>query len=152
MGDDALGAITGNWYSAELDITRATRSSSTAIQRDYKVDPGVYAAETYLCCEVLEQAVKDIGGKVEDKAALKKALHEREGAEHAPRPGAASTSSATWSATSTSARSRRRAARYVNTVIKTYPNVSQFWTYNKDEFLKNPVYSRDFPPSKNLEN
>src|SRR5204863_32415 len=33
-----------------------------------------------------------------------------------------------------------------NTVIKTYPNVSQFWTYGKDAFLKQPVYSRDFPP------
>jgi branched-chain amino acid transport system substrate-binding protein len=33
-----------------------------------------------------------------------------------------------------------------NTVIKTYPNVSQFWKYGKDAFLKQPVYSRDFPP------
>ena len=33
-----------------------------------------------------------------------------------------------------------------NTVIKTYPNVSQFWTYGKDKFLQQPVYSRDFPP------
>ena len=35
-----------------------------------------------------------------------------------------------------------------NTVIKTYPNVGQFWTYGKDTFLKQPVYSRDFPPCK----
>ena len=38
-----------------------------------------------------------------------------------------------------------------NIVIKTYPNVSQFWTYGKDAFLKQPVYSRDFPPCKNCE-
>ena len=35
-----------------------------------------------------------------------------------------------------------------NTVIKTYPNVSQFWTYDKAAFLKQPVYSRDFPPCR----
>lgn len=35
-----------------------------------------------------------------------------------------------------------------NEVIKTYPNVSQFWTYGKDAFLKQPLYSRDFPPCK----
>jgi branched-chain amino acid transport system substrate-binding protein len=29
--------------------------------------------------------------------------------------------------------------------------VSQFWTYNPQEFLKNPVYSRDYPPAKYLE-
>ncbi|MNC88540.1 hypothetical protein D3C83_43620 [compost metagenome] len=35
-----------------------------------------------------------------------------------------------------------------NTVIKTYPDVGQFFTYKKEEFLKQPVYSRDFPPCK----
>ena len=39
----------------------------------------------------------------------------------------------------------KKDGKYVNTVVKTYPNVSQFWTYGKDEFLKNPVYSRDYP-------
>src|SRR5690242_14747699 len=38
-----------------------------------------------------------------------------------------------------------------NTVIKTYPNVSQFWTYGKQTFLKQPVYSREFPPCKYCE-
>jgi branched-chain amino acid transport system substrate-binding protein len=35
-----------------------------------------------------------------------------------------------------------------NTVVKTYPGVSQFWTYDKAKFLAQPVYSRDFPPCK----
>ena len=38
-----------------------------------------------------------------------------------------------------------------NVVIKTYPGVNQFWTYGKDAFLKQPVYSRDFPPCKYCE-
>jgi branched-chain amino acid transport system substrate-binding protein len=38
-----------------------------------------------------------------------------------------------------------------NTVIKTYPNVGQFWTYDKAAFLKQPVYSREFPPCKYCE-
>src|SRR5215210_4717028 len=66
MGDDALGAITGNWYSAQLEFP-GNKKFVEGIQREFKVDPGVYAAETYLCLEVLEQAVKDAGGKVEDK-------------------------------------------------------------------------------------
>ena len=45
----------------------------------------------------------------------------------------------------------KKDGKYVNAVIKTYPDVSQFWTYKQDEFLKNPVYSRDYPPAKNLE-
>ena len=35
--------------------------------------------------------------------------------------------------------------------IHTYRDVSQFWTYKPEEFLKNPVYSRNWPPAKNLE-
>jgi branched-chain amino acid transport system substrate-binding protein len=35
-----------------------------------------------------------------------------------------------------------------NTVIKTYPNVSQFWTYDEKWFLEQPVYSRDYPALK----
>ena len=35
-----------------------------------------------------------------------------------------------------------------NTVIKTYPNVSQFGQFKKAEFLATPVYSRDYPPCK----
>jgi branched-chain amino acid transport system substrate-binding protein len=38
-----------------------------------------------------------------------------------------------------------------NTVIKTYPAVSQYWTYGKAKFLAQPVYSRDFPPCKYCE-
>jgi len=38
-----------------------------------------------------------------------------------------------------------------NTVIKTYPAVSQFWKYGKDAFLQQPVYSREYPPCKYCE-
>src|SRR5207247_7434099 len=35
-----------------------------------------------------------------------------------------------------------------NTVVHTYPAVSQFWKYKAEEFLKQPVYDRNFPPCK----
>jgi branched-chain amino acid transport system substrate-binding protein len=35
-----------------------------------------------------------------------------------------------------------------NTVIKTYPDVGQFWTYGKEKFLAQPVYDKTFPPCK----
>ena len=34
----------------------------------------------------------------------------------------------------------------VNTIVKIYPKVSQFWTYDPKGFLAQPVYSRDYPP------
>jgi branched-chain amino acid transport system substrate-binding protein len=41
--------------------------------------------------------------------------------------------------------------RYTNSVIKTYPNVTQFWTYDPKWYIAQPVYSRDYPPSRYLE-
>jgi branched-chain amino acid transport system substrate-binding protein len=38
--------------------------------------------------------------------------------------------------------------KYWNKTIKTYHNVSQFWTYDEKKFLEQPVYSRDYPPLK----
>lgn len=35
-----------------------------------------------------------------------------------------------------------------NKLVYTYPNVSQFWTYDPAWFLAQPVYSRDYPPLK----
>ena len=34
--------------------------------------------------------------------------------------------------------------KFWNVPIETYPNVSQFWTYEPEEYLKQPPFSRDF--------
>ena len=150
MGEDGVGCYSGCWYSAELDNPTNKKFVAT-IQRDYKVDPGVYAAETYLCGEVLDHAVKAIGGKVEDKNALNKALHEAKVPDTLRGP-VSFDKYGNVVGNIFIRKVERKGGKLVNTVIKTYPNVSQFWTYNVDEFLKNPVYARDVPPSKNLEN
>ncbi|HAM55774.1 MAG TPA: hypothetical protein DCQ64_10345 [Candidatus Rokubacteria bacterium] len=48
-------------------------------------------------------------------------------------------------------RVERREGRLMNVVIDTYRDVSQFWKYEPAAFLAAPVYSRDYPPAKNLE-
>ena len=45
----------------------------------------------------------------------------------------------------------KKDGKLVNTVIKRYPNIGQFWTYDEKAFLASPVYARDYPPAKNLE-
>jgi branched-chain amino acid transport system substrate-binding protein len=149
MGDDALGCYSGCWYSGVLD-SQINKTFVADIQRDYKVDPGVYAAETYVSCEVLEHAAKAIGGKVEDKDLLMKALKEVKLPDSLRGP-LSFDDLGNCVGNVYIRKVEKKGGKNVNTVVKTYPNVSQFWTYNKDEFLKNPVYSRDYPPAKNLE-
>ena len=45
----------------------------------------------------------------------------------------------------------RVSGKLTNTIVNTYPQVSQFWTADPKEAVKQPVFSRDFPASKNLE-
>jgi branched-chain amino acid transport system substrate-binding protein len=149
MGEDGVGCYSGCWYSAALD-NALNKKFVADIQRDYKVDPGVYAAETFVSCEVLEHAVKAINGKVEDKDALIKALKEAKVPDTIRGP-VSFDEYGNVVGNSYIRKVEKKDGKYVNTVVKTYPNVSQFWTYPKDEFLKNPVYSRDWPPAKNLE-
>ena len=42
------------------------------MRKEYKVDPGVYAASLYVFAEVVEAAAKAVGGKVEDKEASRR--------------------------------------------------------------------------------
>ncbi len=73
-GDDALGIITANWYSAQVD-NPANKEFVAGMQRDYKVDPGYYSGGPAVLGAVLEAALKTTGGNIDDRAALMHAIH-----------------------------------------------------------------------------
>ena len=148
MGDEALGIVTSCWYSAELD-NPINRKFAAAFRNDWKYDPGFYAAATYVEGAVLEAALQAVSGKIEDKQAFMKAL--RATKVDTARGPVSFDEFGNIVGNVYIRKVERKEGRLVNTVIHTYPNVSQFWTYDPKEFLKNPVYSRDWPPAKNLE-
>jgi len=149
MGDEALGIITACWYSAELD-NPINRKFAAAFRSEWKYDPGFYAAATYVEGAVLEAGLEAVKGKIEDKHAFMKAL--RSIRVETARGPVAFDLYGNVVGNVYIRKVERKEGRLVNSVIYTYPNVSQFWTYDEKEFLKNPVYSRDWPPAKNLEN
>jgi branched-chain amino acid transport system substrate-binding protein len=148
MGDDAIGMISTNYYAAQLD-SPMNNAFVAGMQRDYKADPGYYAAGTYIAGQVLESAVKAVGGKIEDKATFMKAMR-GETVETVRGPVKFDTYGNAIGNIYIR-KVEKKGGRLVNTVIKTYPNVSQFWTYDPVEFLKAPVYGRDSPPARYLE-
>ena len=148
MGDEALGILTTSWYSAELD-NPLNKSFAPAFRKQFKYDPGFYAASTYVSGEVLEAALKATAGNVEDKKALMAAIR---GSDAQTVRGLIKFDEFGNAIGNVYIRKVSKIdGRLVNSVIKTYPDVTQFWTYDKAAFLKNPVYSRDYPPAKNLE-
>jgi len=149
-GDDAIGILSVNYYSAEID-NPLNKAFVAGMQRDYKVDPGYYASGPAVSMAVLEAAMKSIDNKFEDRDALIHAMRTNAVPESVRGPVKFD---AYGNAIGTIyiRRVEKKAGRLVNTVIKTYPDVSQFWTYDPAKFLADPVYSRDYPPAHNLEN
>jgi branched-chain amino acid transport system substrate-binding protein len=148
MGDEALGILTTSWYSAELD-NPLNKAFAAAFRKQTKYDPGFYAAATYVSGAVLEAALKTTKGNVEDKKALVAAVR---GSNADTVRGLVKFDEFGNVIGNVYIRKVTKIdGRLVNSVIKTYPDVSQFWTYDKTAFLKDPVYSRDYPPAKNLE-
>lgn len=148
MGDEALGIVTACWYSAELDA-KPNLTFAPDFRKEFKYDPGFYAASTYVNGAVLEAAIKSVDGKVEDKKAFMAAL--RATNVDTARGPVKFDALGNVVGNVYLRKVTRKEGRLVNAVIKTYPDVSQFWTYDQKEFLSKPVYSRDYPPANNLE-
>jgi branched-chain amino acid transport system substrate-binding protein len=148
MGDEAVDIVTTCWYSAELDA-KPNQVFAPAFRKEFKYDPGFYAASTYVNGAILEAAVKAVNGNVEDKPALMAAL--RSTNVDTARGPVKFDDLGNVVGNVYLRKVTRKDGRLVNSVFKTYPDVSQFWTYGKEAFLANPVYSRDFPPAKYLE-
>jgi branched-chain amino acid transport system substrate-binding protein len=147
MGDEALGIVTTCWYSAELDA-KPNLTFAPAFRREFKYDPGFYAAGTYVNGAVLEAALKAVNGKIEDKKAFMAAL--RAVNVDTARGPVKFDDKGNVIGNVYLRKVTRKDGRLVNSVFKTYPDVSQFWTYGEQAFLANPVYSRDYPPANNL--
>jgi branched-chain amino acid transport system substrate-binding protein len=141
--------ISGGWYSAAID-TPTNKKFVESVRRDYNADPGYYTTGAYLGGMAVEAAAKAVNGNVEDKKAFMAALRKTNIADTPAGPLQVDEyGNPIFNVYIRKV--ERKDGRLVNSVIHTYPNVSQFWSYDPKAFLANPVYSRDFPPAKNLE-
>ena len=150
LGDEAVGVVSAAYYSAGAD-TPANKRFVAAMQKDYGVLPGGYSAGMYVAGQCVEAAIQQLGGNADDRKALAEALH-KVALTDTPRGAIKFDQYGNVVGDVFIRRCEKRGDQLVNTVIKTYPNVSQFWTYPEKEFLANPVYARDYPPARYLEN
>ncbi len=149
MGDEAVGVYSAGWYAAGLD-TPDNKKFVAAINAAYKHDPGFYTAGPYTALLIIEEALKKTGGKTDDAAAFLKAMHDVR-LTHGPIGPVKLDEYGTPILDIHIRKVARVNGKLVNTIIKTYPQVSQFWTYDPKKFVQQPVFSRDFPPSRNLD-
>jgi branched-chain amino acid transport system substrate-binding protein len=149
MGDEALGVYSASWYTVDRN-TPDNKRFVEAIQREYKVTPGFYTAGTYTAGLWLEEAMKAVKGKFEDKAAFVKALHDVR-LSHGPMGPIRLDEYGKPILNIYIRKVERKNGQLVNTTIDEVKDVSQFFTYDPKQFLAGPLYGRDVPAAKNLE-
>jgi branched-chain amino acid transport system substrate-binding protein len=121
------------------------------MRRNFDVIPGFYAAGLYINCQVADAALKATGGDVSDRDKLLAALR-AVNLTDTPRGPLKFDHLGNVVGNFYVRRCTDEGAKYGlklwNKLIKTYENVSQFWTWPDQEFLAHPVYSRDYPSAK----
>jgi branched-chain amino acid transport system substrate-binding protein len=151
MGDEVIGDVSALQYSAALQTPK-----NQAFVKDYRAKygkvPSYFSESNYTTAHLIDETIKKSGGKWPGPEAFIKTMAGLK--VDAPR-GPVSFDDMRNPIQNIYIKKVEKKQLFGydkpelwNTVIKTYPNVSQFWTYGKDAFLKQPVYSRDFPPCK----
>jgi branched-chain amino acid transport system substrate-binding protein len=153
MGDFAIGDVSALQYSAAID-TPKNAAFVKAYRKKYGKVPSYYSEANYTTAQIIDEAMKKAGGKYPGPAkfveimgglkidAVRGPVHfeDRNPIENIYIKKVEKKKMFGYPK-----------AELWNVVIKTYPNVSQYWTYGKEKFLKQPVYSRNFPPCKYCE-
>jgi branched-chain amino acid transport system substrate-binding protein len=154
MDDDSIGYVTPLQYSAALDNPKNVEFVKK-FRSLYNKVPGYYGETNYTTAEWIHEVMKKTGGKWPGAEQFVKLM--RETRVNSAR-GLVYLDDMGNPVQNIYIRKVERKkmfgypnAELWNTVIKTYPNVSQFWTIGKDKYLQTPLYSRDYPPCKYCE-
>ena len=147
-GDEAIGLVSCTPYTLDLD-TDGNNRFVEGLLKNYDVVPGQYAAILYVNCQVDDTALKALGGDASDKDKFMGAL-KAVSLSDTPRGPIKYDHLNNVVGTFYVRRIGTEGAKYGlklwNKTIKTYENVSQFWTWPEADFLAHPVYSREYPP------
>jgi branched-chain amino acid transport system substrate-binding protein len=146
MGDEAIGIITPLHYSEVLD-NPANKKFVKAFRERAKKAASYYSEGTYTGARWIVETIKAINGDVENRGKLMAALRKVE-LKDVPRGPMKLDNYGNPILNIYVRKVEKVGGELQNTVIHTYPNVSQFWKFKPEEFLKQPVYSREYPPLK----
>ncbi len=154
MGDEVIGDVSSLHYSAAIQ-TPENEAFVKAYRAKYGKVPSYYSENNYTTALWIDEAIKKAGGKWPGTEQFIKIMSSIK--INAPR-GPVELDDMRNPIENVYIKKVTKTKMFGydkdelwNVVIKTYPHVSQFWTYGKDKFLKQPVYSRDFPPCKYCE-
>ncbi len=149
MGDEVIGHVSALQYSAALDTPKNAAFVKKYREKYGKV-PSYYSESNYTTAQMIHEVMKKTGGKWPGAEEFVKLLASIK-VDAVRGPVSLDDMRNPIQNIYIKKAEKKKMFGYDkeelwNTVIKTYPDVGQFWKYGKETFLKQPVYSRDFPP------
>ncbi len=154
MGDEVLGHVSGLQYSAALDTPKNVEFVK-AYRAKYGKVPSYYSESNYTTAQMIDEVMKRNKGKWPGPQQFIKAITSLK-LDAVRGPVYFDDMRNPVQNIYIKKVEKKKMFGYPqeelwNTVIKTYPDVGQFWKYKKAEYLKTPLYSRDYPPCKHCE-
>ncbi|HEX2199936.1 MAG TPA: ABC transporter substrate-binding protein, partial [Burkholderiales bacterium] len=154
MGDEVLGHVSSLQYSAALD-TPKNAGFVKAYRAKYGKVPSYYSESNYTTAQMIDEVMKRNKGKWPGPQPFIKAMQGLK-LEAVRGPVYFDEMRNPVQNIYIKKVEKKKMFGYPdtelwNTIIKTYPDVGQFWKYDKKAYLKTPLYSRDFPPCKYCE-
>jgi branched-chain amino acid transport system substrate-binding protein len=144
LGAESEGIFTSAHF-AEGNDAPATRKFLADYEAAYKQLPSLYGFSHYSAAAWLAEAMTAVNGNVEDRPKFLEAVR-KVVLKNSPLGRPVQLDSYGNPIYDLYIRQvvKRPDGRYWNVPIETYPEVSQFWTYKPEEYLKQPSYSRTF--------
>jgi branched-chain amino acid transport system substrate-binding protein len=151
MGDETIGDHSALHYSAALDTPRNAEFVKAYRTKFGKV-PSYYSENNYTTGQMIDETIKKMGGKWTTPEEFIKVM---QAGKYDTLRGPVTFDENRNPIQNIYIKKVEKKKMFGydkeelwNTVIKTYPNVSQFWTYGREKFLAQPVYDKNFPPCK----
>jgi branched-chain amino acid transport system substrate-binding protein len=147
LGDEAVGAIGALVWAPTL-ATPANRTYLKLAEAKIGKTPAYFTAIMYSAGRWVAEAAKIVEGRVEDRERFLAAIRKASETVEDPRGPIKLDEWGNPTQNVYILKVERVGGKLTNTVLHTYPLVSQFWTYKPEDFLKLPAYSRDYPPAR----
>jgi len=147
MGDEAVGVISALHWSPTLQ-NPANQAFMKLAEAKLGRAPAYFNAVMYSSGRWIMEAAKLVNGQVEDKERFVNAIKRASETIDDPRGPIKLDDYGNPTENVYILKVDRVGGKLVNTVVHTYPLVSQFWTYSAGDFLKMPLYTRDYPPAR----
>jgi branched-chain amino acid transport system substrate-binding protein len=142
-GQQALDIVSAGHF-AEGSPAPATKAFVEAYEKAYGKLPAMFSAAMYSGALWIATAIENVGGKVEDKEKFLAAIRATKIPDSPLGPLLLDDYGNPVWAVHIRKVVKRDDGKLWNVPLQTYPNVSQFWTYNPEEYLKKPPFSRSF--------